>query len=280
MEQMLNRMGEMIKNNNHTLMQMLNETVDVKIEALKKELRAEIRAVEAKTDATNATVSSMSSGSGSAGKRQCMADRSAGRSQSAPPTAAPGVNPCRVWASGFPRKLLETQLKGHAEIAKTNMPEAMSRVVAIKAYNLSKSYSMEFPNSTAAADFVANMRTKACTWVDPKTNDTYQIKFRADRTFETRRTIRILGKLWSDVEAKLKENGKWDGKLTIGSTGPRGVLFLSDGMDVWELFTVKGRNGEEDVSIEVHKEQNAAWSISEEDAGKMVDSALADIRDR
>ncbi len=67
-------------------------------------------------------------------------------------------------------------------------------------------------------------------------------RFKADRSLETRYAMKVMGSLLGNVKRNLTETDRWKDTFKLGTTGPRGTLFLSDGEDVTELYKVRPSN--------------------------------------
>jgi len=186
------------------------------------------------------------------------------------------------WVSGFPRKLLALQLEAHAKLLIMNAPTVIQPCIKVRAYNLSKSYSLVFPTTSACSDFIAKCRTLGLEWADARRGGSHELRIKPDRSLSARLTLRLMGSLWSSMSEILKNKHADRPQLRVGSNGPRGGLFVTDGEDLWECFqiTLVGQPAQENYEIEPMLEALAGFGVSEEEAKGMIDKAIAVIGKR
>ena len=138
-------------------------------------------------------------------------------------------------------------------------------------------FSLDFPNSLMCRDFLDSFRSDPTVWIDPQTEEQVTPTAHRDASMSVRQSRRVIGILWS----KVKEHLACTGKLTteqqkrdfVVGNGRRGLMFLQSADDAWELFRV----GLPDINMSVHVERLPGlvhWGISEDDAGKLIDSAI------
>ena len=78
-----------------------------------------------------------------------FASQTASSMSAASTTADEGViaDVCKIWISGFPRKMLRTVLEDHArQTLQIGAPALIQSMVKIKAYNNENTYGMRFPS--------------------------------------------------------------------------------------------------------------------------------------
>jgi hypothetical protein len=276
MDTMLTRfqqiMKETIKENNEVLVSQLDKSVDAKIAALRTELMGTIAAAAAAAPpptpppthagpafgTASGPSAPQSSGWSAFGPSHAAAARPASakrtrwddeppvgprapRAPSDPPLKKNGqsANSCLVWAVGFPRPLLASTLRAHGEQVLSCMMVDVAGSVTIKAHNLNKNYSLLFPSAKAAAEFLDTADCLISDWTDPRDEQEHPIRFKADRSLETRYAMKVMGSLYGSVKKAITDAGEWKDSYKLGTTGPRGTLFLSDGEDVLILFKVR-----------------------------------------
>ena len=84
----------------------------------------------------------------------------------------------RVWGVGFGRELHSRQLEAFGEaIIRQCCPEAIHKLIEIRAFAGSAFFSMAFPTSAASAGFLLRARTETFTWIDPRDSSLKTIKF-------------------------------------------------------------------------------------------------------
>jgi hypothetical protein len=261
--------------NNQQLLCAMDKKIDDKFAALD----ARLRLVEARETPVDAPMTAPATPNGfappsQAAKRLRPDFRDAQRAASAPPTKHP-ADPCRVWISGFPRPLLGTSLRNHAQVLLAVVPLPLREKITVKAYNLDKQFSLLFPTAASASDFITAARALEGMWTDPKDQKEHKIYIKPDRSIETRHVNKVLGHLWKLTYDKVSSDGNWKDGFKMGSSGPRGTLFISHDEDVHELFKVKyiRSNGSNDFTIEPVNSNLAFYNIDPEIAQAFVEDA-------
>jgi hypothetical protein len=313
MDALLDKFQGMIKatitENNLAIVAALDKSVDAKIEALRKELKGDIAASLAAAiprppaagpafgTTHGPSSSSGANGWSTFGPTHPAAARSASskrtrfdddpqpapqpqRSTSAPPPRRDGnngANLCQVWAVGFPRNLLASTLRQHATEILDSIDISVAEKVTVRAHNLNKCYSFIFPDAASASQFLETAECLLSEWADPKSSTIYTIKFKADRPIETRYVMKVMGSLYGNVKDALVASGNWKPTHRLGTTGPRGTLFLSDGEDVIELYKVRHSNvrGELTCTIEPFLPALQDLGIDSPDAMEFLERAAS-----
>jgi len=240
------------------------------------------RRIEAMEKGDGASASTASGGHAS--KRPRPAGSAASRASSAPPwTDLAGAVTGRVWANGFGRELLAKQLRSFGEeILKKNVPTALAARVKIRAFNLSANLSIDFPDAASASDFLAKLRVEEIRWQDPRDGTRKEIRFRPDRTIGERMTTGALSVMYTPVKDLIMHKGKWTADMRMGTTGPKGSLFVITEADITKLFMVKTwmAAGETHQEITFDSQGIRSFGITEEEANGIIDSARASIAER
>ena len=86
---------------------------------------------------------------------------------------------------------------------------------------------------------------------------------------------RILGRLWSNVEAKLDlENGKYK----LGTSPAKGKLFIMDAKagDMWVVFQVTTHGSKEDV-VSFNADECSLFKIDENMANNLIDRSKNEV---
>jgi len=199
---------------------------------------------------------------------------------SAPPAATPtGVSDAvhgRVWGVGFGRELHSRQFRAFGEaIIRQCCPEAIRKLIKIRAFTGSENFSMDFPDSAASADFLVRARTEAFTWADPSDSSQKTIRFKPDRTLAERMNVGALTILYEPVRALIVAKGRWREDMKLGTAGPKGAFFVCSDLDFTKLFFVKtwtmGTAQRQEISFEA--KGIASLGISVEEATGVIDAA-------
>jgi len=144
------------------------------------------------------------------------------------------------------------------------------------------SYTVEFPTQSSAHDFLESARASPMSWKDPQSSLNVPLRARPDRSLSVRLVMRAMGALWSQVEEAITSSGRMRQDVKIATTGHKGTLFVTDGKDVWVLFSTKthGPASDENCQISFVAENCCHWGIAEAEATAMIDAARAKIAKR
>ncbi len=195
--------------------------------------------------------------------------------------ATDGMNTKRVWFTGFPRKLLSQTLHSWAEDAlKPTMKPGTWDSLKVKAYNAKRNFSVEFDTTEQAKNYLEVMRAQRLVWVEPMDNSAHDIRARPDRTLDVRVLTKFLTILWKRIHTALTNNGRWEDQYKLSTTGRGGVLYISDGNQVWEFFRVKlqttpkpfytAQELSDSVTVTPVVEDLMDWGIQEDEAENII----------
>ena len=183
------------------------------------------------------------------------------------------TDPLRIWVSGWPRPMVGEVMRQHTASILNKFPTFVKENVTIDARNTRKFCTIHFKKEEQVRTFLVGLRDQATDWVDPRSDNPINIRFRRDRSADDRETARVLGKFYCEVRGMLENRNEWTPDIKLGTTGPRGTLFIKKGDELWELFQAK-RDDTSDIKITA-KEGLAQWGFSEEDAKTIQLKALA-----
>jgi len=186
-----------------------------------------------------------------------------------------GYDPCKLWISGFRRKVVEAVQKRMGEQILSFLPAACCDGSSLSTRRLSSAFSISFRSAAAAADALNIIKGKSLKWADPKSKELLHMRVKRDRSQQSRRQARVLGLLWTSVEAKLRELGKWAPDYVMQSSGPGGVLFIESAEDAIELFVVRANN--DSYEIECLSEGIAAVGLDEGAAKQLGHAVIRDL---
>ena len=126
-----------------------------------------------------------------------------------------------------------------------DLSQHVSAQAHVVARNLNQSYALQFSSAEQARAALDQFKMRGITWQDPRSSASTPLRARMDASPEVRGRQIILGRLWQLVVNRMKELGTWDTKYTMGSNGPKGLLFLAQGDDVEALATLHDGLGDE-----------------------------------
>jgi len=185
----------------------------------------------------------------------------------------------RLWIKGFPRKLLSPHLKAHGVALLEYLPAAVQAGTKINANNMDTKHSIDFTSPGEATDAFRLLRTKDLVWVDRRSEPTKHrpLRISPDRSINARLIVRTLAGLFVQCQSHMRENNiSLDGKR-LGTTGPRGDLFIANGEDVIELFHVSKTEGA-DPEIVPNLEGLGEIGVTKTLADAMVVKSIEDAR--
>ena len=183
--------------------------------------------------------------------------------------SANDAQPNQVWILGFPRDLLRTKLEKFAtDLVLHHMPSLKDKFAA-KAFNLENKCSILFQDNFGAHMFLSFCGNEQTAF------ETTQLRARPDRSAHARMRGRILGKLWSNVEAKIDLE---IGKYKLGTSPAKGKLFVMDEKagDMWVLFQVTTHGSQEDV-ISFSADECTLSKIDETMANDLIDRSKSGV---
>ena len=179
------------------------------------------------------------------------------------------AQPNQVWILGFPRSLLRSKLEEFASNLVLHHMPSLKDKFAVKAFNLENKCSILFKETFGAHMFLSYCRAEQPVF------ETTQLRVRPDRSAHARMRGRILGKLWTNVEAKIDLES---GKYKLGTSPAKGKLFVMDEKagDMWVLFQVTSHGSQEDV-ISFNSDECALFKIDEAMANDLIDKSKDEV---
>ena len=191
------------------------------------------------------------------------------------------ANPCRVWVGPFPKPMLGLKLQAHSAALLGLVTNRDTSRVEFRGSNFALQYSLTFPSPLEAREFRELADTSPVPFVDPR-GVSHLVRVRPDRTVEARRLRSAMGMLWKEVFAFFDLHKRPSSTCKLGTNMARGVLFYTDGEELWELFRVQRVGSSEDpsqeFSIEPHLEHLQAQGVDEANCRLFIDRALANVR--
>ena len=155
-----------------------------------------------------------------------------------------GRNEEKLWIKGFGKKLTRAILKLEAMRYIGVINEGLSDEdrfdPKVYAWNLEYSVALVFGNSKDAKRFydISKEQDKKFTWDDPLTEGPVTLRIVKDASFDRRLRGQIYHHL--EVETRRVMEGKieWNGNMVLDNNRPRGIFFVSNGNNVWELVRI------------------------------------------
>ena len=156
------------------------------------------------------------------------------------------------------------------------MDEAVKKEVKTKFPVLGKAFSLVFPTSSSAVEFVAAMRGEELKYMDTKANMVCLIRAKPDRTIEERKKLRVVGALWRRVAEAAKP--KLDAGWRLGTYNIKGMLYARspDDDDHAELFAVVESDDGKSHEIEPGSDL-ASFGIDEVKGKGIIEAVLAEM---
>ena len=269
-------MKTFVKDNTQQALQQLTAAFDAKLESTVEKLQAQIDALVdrlGKIEASATDIADMSiEPTGSPRKRRAAPGSAAMRSSSAPTT---DEKVHKLWIYGFPRKLLKPHLEVHYNATRSLLPQAAADHAKMSCGNMVNRYAIILPSAALCHDAVNTLRAANISWKDPRDNKVHEIRAGPDRTFHERLTVKALSSLWTQVRDHLKEKGLWKDDFKLGTTGPRGCLFLANSDDAAELFFVRTDSSSNQITISPGYGELTKIAIDHAAADAMVGVAVA-----
>lgn len=106
------------------------------------------------------------------------------------------------------------------------------------AWNLEMAASIVFQTKEEAEDFRKLYETNKYPWTDPIEGEKV-LRVTRDASFDQRLWNQVYFHVRGGLKRLLVEKGKWDESVSeLGSTGPRGVVFLKAGSGITRLMQV------------------------------------------
>ena len=95
-------------------------------------------------------------------------------------------------------------------------------------------------------------------------------------------TTSALSVMYTPVKDLIIRKEKWTADMRMGTTGPKGSLFVSTETDITKLFMAKTwmAAGESHQEITFDPQGIRCFGITEEEANGVIDSARASIAER
>ena len=145
------------------------------------------------------------------------------RASCLPPERSGDRGPCKFWVMGFPRPLLQVQLRRFLrEALSARLPEGMCNAASIQAGNLKQVASISFAGEHHANHFIEMCQVSEIVYEGAR------LSVKPDRSAEHRRVGKFTGTLWTLVKDHLTKTGKMHEHMHIGSQGPKGLFFVAD----------------------------------------------------
>jgi hypothetical protein len=256
----------------NTVMSQVNLLLDTKLKLAEEKLMASLNELARRTAQLEKSMDEKQSEEESDRKGGRTDAHSSGSRSTRASSASASVrgstaNPAVVWMMGFPAEMMEMRLKKFAKAAVEERMKGWSDRIVVKAVNLDQKLSIEFDSEFGAHKFLDLCRET------PVKYELTVLRVRPDRTAEVRNRNRILGKLWQQLEAAIKETHP---NHKVGQNGPKGKVFVVDpsGEEVHIVFRLANQ-GATNMVIEVVEEGCKKVGLSEERARDFVDAARA-----
>eukprot|EP00959_Pyramimonas_sp_CCMP1952_P147308 3082905-Pyramimonas_sp.AAC.1 len=83
--------------------------------------------------------------------------------------------------------------------------------------------------------------------------------------------------MWEGVLAVVKRNGKWSSEFKLGTNGPRGLLFVQNSIDCWELFTLAPSQTTGKIEVKPIVENLVEWGFDETQYNRIISDAMQRI---
>jgi len=249
-----------------------SKEIDEKFDALMSRLaQVETRSTSAASLSASSLPSQQSSGS-----KRLRDDPLETGSPVRGPADGTSFKPERLWISGFPRKLLVNQLKKVGEQVVERIPHHLSLQTSQRFKNMDKRFAIDFADGASASQALRILRDgESMTWTDPRTQQPCPLYVKPDRSVNDRLVVKTLTSLYRQIKDHLFEQRLLAPGTRLGTTGPRGVLYLGSDEDVAELFAVKVGAGA-DIRIEPIEEELAKLQVSKAASDAMITKAIAE----
>ena len=208
-----------------TVMSQVNLLLDTKLKLAEDKLMASISELARRTEQLERTMDEGKDeeDEGRRTRRRTEGGSNASRSTRASSASASvrgnTANPAVVWMMGFPNEMMEVKLKRFAKAAVDERMKGWGDRIVVKAVNLDQKLSIEFDSEFGAHKFLDLCRET------PVRYELTALRVRPDRTAEARNRNRIMGKLWQQVGAAIRDSRPG---FKVGQNGPRGRVFVMD----------------------------------------------------
>lgn len=280
-ERIASTIGQMLETKLEGLTTRMEGSIMRAVEAsLEEKFNARIAAIEKQVEGLH-TMGADDAPPSKKHKLGASSDASTRRSSSAGPSSATPserLNDARrVWVVGFGRKLMKKDLdkKAHEIVGKV-LPTADGAKVNIDARNLREVVAIDFHTHAEALDFVKAARVHDLSWDDTRSGESKQLRVRMDKTLAERRLGKLMSRMWAKCQEHLKEKGKWESGLHLGTHG--GSLYIRDADD--EIYVILEVRTTMSDSLKVKDVVKVAadmkkWEITDGMVDKWVADAVA-----
>ena len=176
-------------------------------EAVTAAADAKVQGISEELSALMAAPSSASSAGSTAGSGRSGPTRIGNRHQG--PHAGDGPhghdsNPCRVFVGGFLRPVLAKVMLAFADALKPQGLVPAANAFQPKAFNLDKSFSIDFDDPMHDRDFVDQVKETGVIWRDTKAKKNIEMRARIDAPSSVRRWNKALGLLWTKLQEYMR----------------------------------------------------------------------------
>ena len=283
---LLKAMQDLIKDNNKTMadtittqvnasVEAINAGVDVKFDKLRKDMSANQEEITKQlsklSDRVTAVETRTSEACEEPGSKRPFRNSSVPRtaagapasSSAPPPTTTTSSskdgnpsNPYKIWVKGFPRGVPKTLINRTAEqLIDLAHPQSKGNYKT-SSQPVDKQFTITFPTSAAASDFLANARVKTLSFPDPKNPfKPFELRVSADRSFPDRKRGNAMSVLFAGIKDWIEKQPNGLNGRRLGTSYKRDILWLTSDDDALTLLSVQDSS---DGSHSVTKEDGLA----------------------
>ena len=149
-----------------------------------------------------------------------------------------------AWVRGFQHPLIRSFLVDYGKkLLQDYTPSLVRDSCKIKADNVRKFFTIEFPDESSCRNFLERTRDADLTFIDPRETAPAKITVRPDQSASHLRMGQACGRMYSSLATFLKDCSEWPKTAKLGVNKARGLLYGYDGHLIWVFFHIKA-NGD------------------------------------